>query len=78
MAIKLFCDRCGKEKLETFVISIHNASNPYPRGYSDNSHGVGVCSEAHKTFMLCQDCYKHYGLPNIYKDNDRFDKDLKK
>lgn len=76
--ITMTCDRCGKTGMTMFSISIHEASNPYPSHYDDASHGVGVHSSVHKTFMVCGKCYKKFGLPNIYKDNERFEKDLKK
>ncbi len=70
--VELKCDKCKKDcglnavavKLE----NIHNPSPTYPKDFSEPK-----LSDSHERiqFLLCQDCAREMGLPNLYTSYSR-------
>lgn len=68
--VNVTCDRCGKEHLSNaYDIQVTNISNPAPMNYADTSD-LKITSEPMPTrylrFILCEDCARKMGFPNIY------------
>lgn len=67
--ILIECDKCGKaadrNAYEIQVASIHN---PTPQ-YIGDIGNLRITDEpgSRIRFILCQECYRRIGLPNIYK-----------
>lgn len=67
--IKLICDRCGKDcGLVARDILINDIENPVPTSCADKGQPMLSVSHKSKRLLLCQDCYRITGLPNLYED----------
>lgn len=67
--IRLICDKCGKDcDLNALDIMIHNIHNPVPHSLEDVGRPQLTSSGEHKRFLLCSDCYRALGLPNVYEE----------
>lgn len=67
--IKLICDKCGKDcDLIARDIQVCNIINPIPHDVTDIGLPTISNSNERKRFLLCQNCYKKMGLPNLYMD----------
>lgn len=65
--IKMICDKCGKDcDLIAYDIRIGVLHNPVPVSLKDVGEPKITSDNSHIRMLLCQDCYKELGLPNIY------------
>lgn len=66
--IKIICDKCdvdcGRVAYEIRVSAIHNPTPIYARDTGD----LKITDDNSRfRFIVCQDCYRKMGFPNIYK-----------
>lgn len=67
--IKLYCDKCGKNCGHIARdILINNIENPVPASINDTSKPQITDDRKTKRLLLCQECYKQTGLPNLYEE----------
>lgn len=66
--IKIICDKCGVDcgrvAYEIRVSAIHNPTPLYARDTGD----LKITDDNSRfRFVVCQNCYRKMGFPNIYK-----------
>lgn len=65
--VKIFCDKCGKDcDRVAYSVEVNSIHNPSPMYISDTGTPHITDNNSHIIFILCQDCYRDIGLPNIY------------
>lgn len=65
--IKIFCDRCGADcDLVGYDVRVSALHNPTPHSIFEMGEPKLSDDQTHIRFVLCQKCYKNFGLPNIY------------
>lgn len=65
--IKLECDKCKKDcGLVAFDVLVRVLHNPEPVSIKDTGNPQITCENTSLRMLLCQDCYKKLGLPNVY------------
>lgn len=78
--VKLYCDKCGRDCGHIARdILISNIENPVPTSTGDTERPQITADCKTKRFLLCQECYKQTGLPNLFEEglffmNDKSDK----
>lgn len=66
--IKVICDKCGKDcGLNAIDVSMGIIHNPCPTHVLDVDNLKITNDYSRIRFILCQDCSKELGLPNIYE-----------
>ena len=73
--VKIICDKCGKEcdhnAFDVFVNFLHD----YIPTHCKETVKANIGDEnTHIRFILCQDCYKKFGLPNPYSKEIKWQK----
>ena len=66
--IKLYCDRCGNDcgNIARDII-IYDITNPVPKTAEDDEKPKLTSSNIHKRLLICSNCYRKTGLPNLYE-----------
>lgn len=65
--LKMMCDKCGKDSnLIAYDLLIRLLHNPSPVSITDKSDPTITHDNSSMRIMLCQNCYRKLGLPNIY------------
>lgn len=68
--IELICDKCGKNcDLNAYDIRVNVIHNPVPSSFKDLGEPHLTDDKSRMRMLLCQDCYRELGLPNIYTVN---------
>lgn len=63
----MICDRCGEDaELVAYDVLVHLLHNPVPVRPIDIGEPKITCDNTHMRFLLCEDCMKEMGFPNIY------------
>ena len=71
--IKVECDKCGQSTSRcNFEIQVLPLINTTPQ-YFDEAGDAKLTCEADKRirFVLCEDCYRNMGLPNVYYAHEK-------
>lgn len=65
--LKMMCDKCGNDSnLIAYDLLIRLLHNPSPVSITDKSDPAITHDNSSMRIMLCQNCYRKLGLPNIY------------
>ena len=66
--IKVFCDKCGKDcGLNAYALTVEIINNPCPVHIFDVGDLKITCDHTKMRMIVCQDCYRSLGMPNIHK-----------
>lgn len=69
--VRVFCDKCGKDcELNAYEIRVEVIHNPTPYHALDIGDAKLSDVKDRCRFILCQDCYREMGMPNVYKVQD--------
>ena len=70
--LKMICDKCGADcDRIAYDVRVNVLHNPVPVVMTDSGEPKITCDNSRIRFLLCQNCYKQLGLPNIYKCVDK-------
>ena len=65
--LQMICDKCGADcGLIAYDVLIRVLHNPSPVCMGDTSEPKITCDNSSIRMLLCQDCYRKLGMPNIY------------
>ena len=66
--IKVFCDKCEKDcGLNAYALTVEIINNPCPVHIFDVGDLKITCDHTKMRMIVCQDCYRSLGMPNIHK-----------
>ena len=66
--LEIKCDNCNKNcGLVSYRVIVEALHNPTPHSVTDTGPLALTHDHTSINFILCQDCYRAFGLPNIYK-----------
>ena len=66
--IQIICDKCGKDcERNAYEIRVNAIHNPAPLYVFDTGDLKITDDKSSYRFILCQNCYREMGFPNIYK-----------
>lgn len=66
--IHVVCDKCKKDcGLVAYDLIVGIIHNPCPTNMFDTGDLKATCDRTKIRMVVCQDCYRSIGLPNIYK-----------
>lgn len=66
--IHIECDKCGKDcGLNAFAFTVEVINNPCPVHIFDTGDLQITCDHTKMRMIVCQDCYRSFGFPNIHK-----------
>jgi hypothetical protein len=66
--IKVYCDKCGTDcGLIAYDLTVGIINNPCPVHLLDVGDLKITCDNTKIRMVICQNCYRSLGLPNVYK-----------
>lgn len=66
--IQIICDKCREDcNLIAYDLTIGIIHNPCPTHIFDAGDAKMTCDHTKIRMVLCQNCYRSFGFPNIYK-----------
>lgn len=66
--IQVICDKCGKDcGLIAYDLTVGVIHNPCPVHIFDTGDLKITCDHTKMRMIVCQDCYRSLGMPNIHK-----------
>ena len=66
--IKVICDKCDADcGLVGYALTVEVIHNPCPVHIFDVGDLKITCDNTKLRMVLCQDCYRSLGLPNVHK-----------
>ena len=66
--IKVICDKCGENcGLIGYALKVEVIHNPCPVHIFDVGDLKITCDNTKMRMVVCQNCYRSFGFPNIHK-----------